>query len=120
MVTPNLEPTAYIKKGDLRPFLDVELQDVNSYPLNLSGSTVTFSMRVNGQVGGTPKLKDGACEILDAEKGQVRYVWQSADVDTANVFEGEFTITDEDGRKQTLPTDGFMLVVINDIVEAAS
>ena len=35
-------------------------------------------------------------------------------------YEAEFVVTDEDGRKLTLPTDGFMLVVVVPIVEAAA
>ena len=38
--------------------------------------------------------------------------------DTVGVFEGEFRVTDFESRVQTFPSNGFLLVVIVDIVEA--
>ena len=45
MTTPQLTPTFYIKRNDTRPFLDVELSDINDYPLNLSDPATTVAVR---------------------------------------------------------------------------
>ncbi len=72
--------------------------DATAY--DLSGKTVTFSM-IN-KATGTAKVTDQAAVIVTAASGLVRYDFQSADVDTAGVFLGFFTVTDS-GETDTYP-----------------
>lgn len=61
--------------------------------------------------GGLLKV-DAAAEIVDAAAGSVKYQWQADDTDETGRFQGEFEITFADGGVQTVPTAGYIAVVI--------
>ena len=102
----------YIKRGDTRPHFDVALEDLKGRPVNLTGSTITFSMRD----ASTDVLKVNAatCTILNSHRGECRHSWLSENTDTAGTYEGEFNVVDKDSRSQTFPSDGFVLIHVTE------
>lgn len=84
-------------------------------PINLSNSTVAFSMGKNG----IRKINAAACTILSASNGTVRYDWSSSDVDTAGLFQGQFIVTTA-GKTQAIPDEGYLYVNIQPGTGSAS
>ncbi len=90
-----------MKQNDRLPVLDAILQQGDpAYPIDLTGCTVKFIMRAKGN--SDPKVS-GACSIVDAAAGAVRYEWAAVDTDTIGSFEAEFEITTAGGKKLTVP-----------------
>ena len=109
MVT-QLRPDLFVKKDDTRPHLDVALEDEEGFPMNLTGATITFSMR--DAATKVAKVTNSSCTVLDALRGEVRHSWTTSMTDTEGVFEGEFQVTDFESRVQTFPSSGFVVIVI--------
>lgn len=103
--------TLYLKKGDRLPKLQRTLYGADGLALNLTGATVSFSMRPSGSA--TLKVTDGACVLVDAANGIVRYDWGATDTDTAGTFVGEFRAT-IGGLQTTVPGRGIVTVEIAD------
>lgn len=95
----------YIKRGDQGPSLMATLLDANDAPINLTtADTILFKM------GATI---DSAVVIVSAAAGTVRYDWDTGDTSRAGVFKAEFEIEWNDGRKQTVPNDGYININID-------
>ena len=107
-------PTFYVKQNDTLPVLEVFLKDAYGAPVNLTGSTIKFSMRV--KPAGTVKVSLGTADIVAAGAGRVKYAWVAANTDTVNDYEGEFQVTFANGGVQTFPNDSFINVVVTDDV----
>lgn len=94
----------YIKRGDRGPSLSATLQDPDGVAINLTAATsVTFKMG-NGI--------DAAAVIVSPAAGTVRYDWGANDTRVAGTYNAEFEILWNDGRKQTVPTDGYLTVTV--------
>jgi hypothetical protein len=93
-----------IKRGNLGPALGVVLELSDGAPVDLTGTTVAFSMYSKGDPT-TPKVDAVAATIIDAANGVVEYRWTGTDTDTAGSFLGEFTVTFPDTTPQTHPND---------------
>jgi hypothetical protein len=106
------EETFYIKENDTASFLTRDLKDAFGAPVNVTGASVVFSMRV--KPAGTLKVTRQTCAIVAAGTGRVRYEWVAADTDTADEYEGEFQVTYGNGKIQTFPNDGHIPVVVTD------
>ena len=108
------EETFYIKQNDTASFLTRDLKDAFGAPVNVTGATVKFSMRV--KPAGTVKVDDQEEVIFTDGTGRVRYEWNSGDGDTntADEYEGEFQVTYANGKIQTFPNDGHIPIVITD------
>ena len=106
------ETTLYVKQHDTRPHLDVAIEDVEGYPINLTGASVTFSMR--SAADQSTKVNAAASIILNATRGEARHQWSSSMTDTVGVFEGEFSVIDFENRVQTFPSNGFVTIIIVD------
>jgi hypothetical protein len=106
------EETFYIKEGDTASFITRDLKDAFGAPVNVTGATVVFSMRV--KPAGTLKVTRQPCVIVTAGTGRVRYEWIADDTDTADEYEGEFQVSYANGKIQTFPNDGHIPVVITD------
>ena len=93
-----------IKEGKLKPVLQATLKDATNTGIDLSAaSTVTFSMRA---LRSTTKTVDaGACTVVTAASGIVKYSWTSGDTDPIGQYEGEFTITWNDATVEIVPND---------------
>ena len=106
------EETFYIKQNDTASFLTRDLKDAFGAPVNVTGATVVFSMRV--KPAGTVKVNAQACNLVTAGIGRVRYEWVAANTDTADEYEGEFQVTYANGKIQSFPNDGYIPVVVTD------
>lgn len=100
-----------IKVGDLRPTLQAVLKLSDGTIVDLTGATVTFSMRVKGSTG-TPKVNKQAAVILAEDEGLVEYRWQGTDTDTAGSFRGEFEVILPGILPQTHPNDGNLRIEV--------
>ncbi len=108
------EETFYIKQNDTASFLTRDLKDAFGSPVNVTGASVVFSMRV--KPAGTMKITRQDGVVVNAGIGRVRYEWASdgSDTNTADEYEGEFQVTYADGKIQTFPNDGHIPIVITD------
>lgn len=100
----------YLKQNDTSPAIRAQLADQNDVPINITGATVKFLMRLGTA---SPKVNASAT-IIDAVSGIVRYDWQAADTDTNGNFSGEFEVTFSGGSVETFPNDGYFSIVITD------
>jgi|APSaa5957512576_1039674.scaffolds.fasta_scaffold00976_7 hypothetical protein len=110
----------YMKRHDTRPFLDVQLQDVDANNINVTAAIATEVKFTMKEINSTTIIATGACTILPATDltkdngydGRVRYIWLAADTVTAGEYLGEFQITYTNGDKMTVPTSGTLAIVI--------
>jgi len=102
----------YIKQNDRRPKLQVQLQNSDGTPLDLTSSANTkFTMK---KQGAATKLDNQVAAVTDAANGLVEYEWQAGDTDTLGTYRGEFTVTWTTGVTQTFPEDDYIKVVVID------
>jgi len=94
-----------IKRGDTFYGLRATLKR-NGVPVDLTDCTVNFFM-TNGKITVTPLVN-----ILDAPNGLVQVVFDSGDTDTAGIYRAEFEVTHVDGRKETFPSDRYLMLQI--------
>jgi hypothetical protein len=66
-------------------------------PVPLAGKTVKFKLRA---LGAETTTVDDAAQVVDAPTGQVRYVWQAADVDEEGFFLVWWEVTTTAGGKK--------------------
>ena len=100
-----------VKQDDTKPPVRAQLLDANGDPIDLSNvpaDGVTFQVETKGET----TVVSGACEIVNATEGQVRYEWSSSDTADAGEFRGEFDVSYSDGSTQTVPNDGYIPVKI--------
>ena len=77
--------------GDRNPPITETITDSNGDPVDLTGTTVTFSMRaVNSS---TDKVANQSATIVTPAAGTVRYSWAAADVDTAGTYLVRWRVT---------------------------
>lgn len=76
-------------------------------PADLTGAMVRFVMMKNSTV-----LIDKEAINLP-EKGRVVYPWQPGETDTAGVFRAWFKVTYPDGKTETHPNVGSLLISIS-------
>jgi len=106
--------TLVLKRGDRLPSALVPLTNNDGSAVNLTGATVTFSMR-SGPAA-TPKVNAGTVNIVgDPALGMVRYDWAAGDTDTVGTYLATFLVT-AGGETQSYPGAGFLLVVIQPAV----
>ena len=98
-----------IKTNDTSPKLAVTLEDANSVPVNISGSTVRFHMKA---LGATSLKVDAPMTITNATGGIVEYSWVSSDTNTAGTYYGEVEVTYTDSAVETFPNNGYFTIVI--------
>jgi hypothetical protein len=106
------EDVFYIKQNDTAADIERDFKDAFGAPVNVTGATIRFSMRV--KPSGTVKVNVGAATIVDAALGRVKYNFTSSDTDTADTYEAEFQVTYTNGDVQTFPNDGYFDVIIKD------
>jgi hypothetical protein len=104
-------PTRTIKRHDTASLPRMRALDSDGVPINLMGATGTYTLVLPD---GTLKVDRGAAGIVDqaTSPGEVYYLWQPADVDTAGRYREEWEIVYTDGRKETFPTKSKWYVVI--------
>ena len=102
-------PDFFVKRGDLLPKLKAVLRDATGAAINLTGTTVTFRMRLVGSSG--PAKVERSASITSATGGEVEFTWQPADTDTVGVFFAEW-IVNFGTSKQTHPNNGYITVEV--------
>jgi hypothetical protein len=102
--------TITIKRNDTRDAIKATLSNESGL-VNLDGATVRFLMSKRGV-----KKIDRQAQIQDATAGIVWAVFETGDTDETGLFQSEFEVTFSDGRIETFPNDGFILIdIINDL-----
>jgi hypothetical protein len=103
-----------IKKGDLLPIITATLKDANNDPVDLTGTSVKFIMRLVGAT--TPKVN--AAGVVDSNqvtnKGKVSYPWIAADTNAGGVYEAEWQVTFSGAKPETFPNDGYLVIKVMD------
>lgn len=77
--------------GDTQPW-EFHLKDENGDPVNLTGATVTISMRARGAT--TNKIDGGSVTLTAATQGTITYNPSSGDTDTPGTFDLEIKVVD--------------------------
>jgi BppU N-terminal domain len=93
------KPDRTIKRGDTWPPLAAELVDQDG-PIDLTtASTVKMLLKSD-----TISIKTGPVTIdEDPKTGRVLYEWETGDTDNVGLYNGEFEITWESGKVETVP-----------------
>ena len=107
-------PTFFIKQNDTTPALEAFLQDSRGRPVNLTGATIVFHMRLASDL--TVKITIGSVTIVAATLGHVSFAFSAPNTDTAGNYEGEFQVTFSGGAIETFPNDGYIKIIITDDV----
>jgi hypothetical protein len=106
--------TIYMVRNDTKPYLDATLTDASGDAIDLTDTTVTFTM-VNSETITSQKVLAQECTILNSGLGQVRYEWESEDTNTAGTYLGQFQIEYADESKLTIPTtDSLAIIILED------
>lgn len=103
--------TFYIAQNDLATSIARVLTAGSpAAPIDLTDATaVEFQM---ADLSGT-LVASGACTIVDAPGGEVRYDWADGDTATHGQFRGRFVITFPGDRPQTVPNYSHIMVMIS-------
>jgi len=107
--TPKLTGPWCCKRGALWPPYRATLRRADRRALDLSGASVEFVMRRRGD---TDPWVQAPAEVLDAERGVVRYSWEQGDTALPGIFNAEFLISDDEGLIARVPSDGYLSVHI--------
>ncbi|MFA5636205.1 MAG: BppU family phage baseplate upper protein [Anaerovoracaceae bacterium] len=100
----------HIKVGDTLPAIQGTLYQGDGTVISLvSASAVRFHMRKRGT---SDLLVDGACEIVNASGGVVRYTWEEGDFSESGQYEAEFEVTFTSGDVATVPNNKHLSIVI--------
>ena len=100
-----------VKQDDTAPPLRATLRDEDTkQPIDLTNATaVRFTMRARDAA--LAKVDQQTCVIATPlTSGVVEYLWNSADTDAPDTYEAEYEIEWSDGRKQTVPNEGYLVV----------
>lgn len=97
------------KRHDTSPAIQVQLLDSTNSPVNVSGASVKFIMKLDGGVG---PIVNAAASIINGASGIVAYTPIAADTATAGSYTAEWQVTFSGGGKQTFPDPGFNTVLI--------
>lgn len=102
--------TFYIKQNDTRPSFGDTLLDADGSAVNLSNaSAVNFHMATStGSV-----IVSTAASIVTAADGTVKYLWASADTDTAQTAFAEWEVDWGSSSLETYPNHRDIPVVIS-------
>lgn len=92
--------TLFLKVGATEPW-DFTLFDSRGVIDLTNADTVKLSLTLKGDA--TLKISNGACTIVEALNGRVRYPPTVGDVDTSGAYDAMFTINWLDGTKTKLP-----------------
>lgn len=99
-----------MKANDRLPVIKAVLKR-NGAPLDLTNATsVDFIMKGTGPTGAV-KVNSPA-EIVDAPGGVVQYAWAIGDTNTPGTYQGEWEITWQDGKPQTVPTKSYHAIEV--------
>ena len=98
------------KRNDTRPYFKVKIIDESGNNVDLTGATVTFTMRNRSDA--TVKVNAASCTVTSATAGEVEYRWAATDLDTAGIYDGEFCITFSGPTILTLPSNNYIEIEV--------
>lgn len=103
-----------IKRGDLNPPLRVQFFKADMTARDMTGlAGVNFMM---GKPGATPIISVGPVTSVSLVEGILEYRWVAGDTDDPGEYRAEFIITTLDGKEETYPKDGYIVVeVVQDV-----
>lgn len=102
-----------IKRGDRLPTLRYTLNGADGLPMNLTGATVVFNMRLRSD--SSLKVNRGAVTIVTPLSGLVDYAWSATDTNTVGTYDAEFEVTIA-GLAMSFPNDSNLVIeIIGDI-----
>lgn len=113
MNTDTISPNFGIKQNDTAPNIMGILKDENDEVIDISGASVRFHM---SDYAGEEVMIDAEAAIEDAENGVVYYDWQEGDTAEAGEFKAEFEVTYSDGKVETFPNEGYIIIAISEEV----
>lgn len=100
---------ATLKTGDTGRVLGAVLRYSDGDPIDLTGCTVIFAMRLT--TGVYADVYADATVDADPTSGAVTFDdWPAGSLDDAGVYVAEFVITDTGGGETTVPSDGYLTV----------
>jgi hypothetical protein len=97
------------KRGDTRTALEATLKR-NGVVVDLTDCIVRFRMRAKN--ASTNKVDKIATVAADATTGVVLVPWETTDIDTADIYDGEFEVTFPSGKPESFPNDGYVTIEI--------
>ena len=101
----------HLKRGNTSPSLRAILRDGAGAAVPLAGTTILFSM---ASQKGVPVITRRAAARDDAvDVGAVVVHWLGSDTNIVGVFNAEFEVTYADGRIETFPNDGYLMVKVS-------
>lgn len=102
--------TLPMKKGDLLPEISAQLIGADGAALNLTGCTVTFTMRTQK---GVLLVNAQPATIVTAAEGRVKYTWQAGDTATIGTHDAEWVVTYPGAKQLTVPNRGYDQIEIS-------
>jgi len=101
-----------VAQNDLSPNLRGTVTNGDDAPVDLTGCTVVFRMKLDG--GSARKINDKPATILDAPKGLVEYAWSAGDTDTKGLYSARFVVVFPGNRQESVPNYGAITVIVSD------
>lgn len=102
-----------LKENDTAPALEGICRDGFGSPVDMTGATVVFNMRL--APAGAVKISAGTMGAVgSATLGRQKYSWAASDTDTAGLYEAEVQATFSDGTIRTFPPKGYFTIDITD------
>lgn len=102
----------FIRQGDTVPILTSTILDQNGNVINLTGASVSFTMRT--LTSSTPLTLAGSATVTNATTGAVQYAWNTNDTQTAGLYMGEWHVTESGGATYTYPNDGYLTISVEE------
>jgi hypothetical protein len=91
------------------------LRDGNQDVVDLTGATITFSMKAPGAT--SAKVDNAAATVIGAATdGQVRYTFEGTDTDTIGPYMAEFKVNFSGGLPERFPNGGWLKVLVLDAI----
>jgi len=88
-------PLGEAVQGSVRPAQSITWTDADGTPIDLTGATITGTMRKIGD--DTTRAITGALTVTDGAAGRFTWQYDAADVATAGSYEAQFTATYDTG-----------------------
>jgi hypothetical protein len=106
-----------VKQGDNFPDPEVTVRDEHDAVVPLDpNDAVSFSLRHSRTRAVV--LAGAAAQVVNGVAGLIAYRWQPGDTDVVGTYEGEFHIDPVIGDAFTVPTEGRIVVVVQQKIGA--
>ena len=103
--------TLFLRQGDTLPIIKESLVALSGAPIDLTGCTVTATMRAAGNT--VNSFSDWPCVISAPAAGSFEFYWAETLTATSGLYFIQFTVITPTGR-QTIPSSSNQAVQINE------